>query len=72
MLAWSKLSSDGRIVIPKPIRDHLGLRAGDGVSFRITGLGVQMEKAQADHEGDPLWIFFEWDSPEDDLAFANL
>jgi AbrB family looped-hinge helix DNA binding protein len=72
MLAWSKLSSDGRIVIPKRIRDHLGLRARDRVSFRITDRGVRLEKVQADQEDDPLAIFFEWNSQEDDLAFANL
>lgn len=70
--ASSKLSQDGRTVIPKRIRDRLELRAGDTICYRITELGVRLEKAPSDQGDDPLEVFFEWASPEDDLAFANL
>jgi AbrB family looped-hinge helix DNA binding protein len=39
----------GRVVIPKPIRDALGLTAGAEVDIEIEGLAVRMEGV---HGGD--------------------
>ena len=35
----SKITSRGRVTIPKPIRDALGLAPGDRVGFRISTEG---------------------------------
>ena len=37
------LSSKGQVTIPKEVRDFLGLRAGDGVSFEIRGQQVMVK-----------------------------
>lgn len=31
------VTSKGQITLPKSVRDHLGLRPGDGVVFRVEG-----------------------------------
>ena len=68
----SKLTSKAQTVVPREIRDRLGLKPGDTVRYRITEAGVVIDKARADAEDDPFAAFTEWASPEDDLAFADL
>jgi antitoxin PrlF len=41
----TKVTSKGRITIPKPVRDLLGIGSGDSVEFRTVGAGcVIIEK----------------------------
>ncbi len=68
----SKLSSKAQTVVPKEIRERLGLKPGDTVSYRITEAGIVLEKARAEGEEDPFATFAEWSTAEDDVAFANL
>jgi AbrB family looped-hinge helix DNA binding protein len=37
-----RVGPKGQVVIPKPMRDHLGLRAGDEVEFELEGLSVRV------------------------------
>ena len=37
---FSKLTTKGRTLVPKRVREHPGLRSGDLVRFRITDTGV--------------------------------
>jgi antitoxin PrlF len=41
----SKVMKGGRITVPKPIRDYLGLEAGTEVAFRATTDGIIIERA---------------------------
>lgn len=68
----SKLSSKAQTVVPRQIRERLGLKPGDTVRYRITDAGVLIEKVQPGAEEDPFATFTEWSSPEDDAAFADL
>jgi antitoxin PrlF len=34
-MALAKLTSKGQLTVPKQVREHLGLRVGDRVEFRI-------------------------------------
>ena len=44
MLAAAKLSTKGQVVIPKPVRDALGLKAGDSMVFAVDGDRVIVRK----------------------------
>ncbi len=43
-MARSTVSTRGQTVIPKPVREHLGLRAGDEVEFVIRDDGEVLLK----------------------------
>jgi antitoxin PrlF len=68
----SKLSSKAQTVVPREIRERLGLKPGDTLRYRVTEAGILIEKARGDAEEDPFATFVEWASPEDDRAFAEL
>lgn len=41
----SKVGTKGQVVIPKAMRDRLGLRPGDKVTFELEGRAVKVEPA---------------------------
>jgi AbrB family looped-hinge helix DNA binding protein len=47
----SKVGPKGQVVIPKAMRDRLGLRPGDEVTFELEGRAVKVEPAST---GRPL------------------
>jgi AbrB family looped-hinge helix DNA binding protein len=47
----SKVGPKGQVVIPKAMRDRLGLRPGDEVTFELEGRAVRVEPATS---GTPL------------------
>ena len=36
-MSYSTLTRKGQVTIPKPLRDRLGLRLGDRISFQLRG-----------------------------------
>jgi AbrB family looped-hinge helix DNA binding protein len=40
-----KMGAKGQVVIPKPIRDRIGIRPGDQVVFDAEGEGVRIRRA---------------------------
>ena len=57
-LYQSKIFAKGSTTLPKPVRDALGVKAGDSVRYAISEDGVQVlkipsEKAQADNPALP-------------------
>jgi AbrB family looped-hinge helix DNA binding protein len=71
----SRLSSDGRVTIPKEVCESMGLVTGDEVTFEITaGDAVILCRVDADAayrlavSGTPG----EWGSEADNVAFRNL
>lgn len=67
----SKVSSKAQTVIPREVRERLGLKPGDLLAYRYTKSGVVIEKC-ASVEDDPFAAFTEWASPEDDEAYSDL
>ncbi len=72
----SKLTSKAQTTIPQAVRSALGVRPGDEIAYVIEGGRVSLAKAARPRRGAPLdgpfSSFGEWDTPEDDAAFADL
>ena len=68
----SRVSSRGQTVIPKPVRDKLGLKTGDLLRFRVGAKGtVTIDKVRP-NEDDPFATFSEWTSDEDETLYRGL
>lgn len=70
-IATSRLTSKAQTVVPREIRQRLGLRPGDTVRYRITKAGVLIDK-RPETEDDPFVEFVEWAGTEDEEAFKDL
>jgi antitoxin PrlF len=68
----AKLSTKSQTVIPKRIRDKLGVGPGDSVGFEIRDGEVLIRRAPATDRVDPFAVFHEWSSEADEEAFADL
>lgn len=68
----SKLTSKAQTVIPKAVREKLGLRPGDLVRYVFEGNRVVIERAPTDVEDDPFATFTEWASEADEEAYRSL
>ena len=72
----SRLTSKGQATIPKAIREELGLRSGDRISFRIHSGRVEIKRispinlefARAQESG----LAEEWLAAEDEAAYGDL
>lgn len=58
-------------MIPREIREKLGLAPGDQLRFVETDHGIMIEKARV-VEDDPFAAFSEWSSAADEEAYADL
>jgi AbrB family looped-hinge helix DNA binding protein len=70
--AFSKVSVKSQTVIPREVREQLGLRAGDTLRYRLTPEGVMIDKAPVNEADDPFATFTEWSSEADERAYASL
>jgi antitoxin PrlF len=69
--ATAKLSSKAQTVLPRLVREELGLKPGDSVRFIIDNGTVTLLKNHS-VDDDPFHTFTEWASQEDDDAYASL
>jgi antitoxin PrlF len=71
----SKISSKGQIILPKEIRDKLGVHSGDTLVYEMEGNAVRVRKAEpldlAWHRAVSLTAD-EWDSAHDHENFDDL
>ena len=67
----SKLTSKAQTVVPREIRERLGLRPGDTLRYRVTKAGVLIDK-RPEPGDDPFVEFVEWAGREDEEAFKDL
>lgn len=76
MILTAKVSSKAQTVLPRQVREKLGIKPGDTLRFRDTEQGVVIEKedvaALPDDIGDPFAAFTEWATPEEDEAWKDL
>ncbi len=59
-------------VIPREVREQLGLKPGDTLRYRVTEAGVLLDKAPAQEADDPFATFSEWASKADEEAYGGL
>lgn len=69
--SFSKVSVKSQTVIPRVVRERLGLQAGDKLRYRMTEDGVLIDKAPTEAD-DPFAAFGEWSSEADEKAYAGL
>lgn len=67
----SKITSKSQTVIPRAVREKLGLTPGDMLDYIETDEGMVIEKARV-IEDDPFATFSEWSSDADEKAYADL
>jgi AbrB family looped-hinge helix DNA binding protein len=70
--AFSKVSVKSQTVIPRAVRERLGLKAGDTLRYRVTDAGILLDKAPAGEGDDPFATFSEWAGEADEKAYAKL
>jgi antitoxin PrlF len=71
-VVFSRVSVKSQTVLPREIRERLGVKAGDRLRYRLSEAGVILEKAEPAVDDDPFATFTEWASADDDEAFADL
>ena len=68
----SKVTSKSQTVIPKVVRERLGLRPGDLLRYRLKKNVVVIERVQTEVQDDPFATFTEWATEADERAFKSL
>jgi antitoxin PrlF len=68
---FSKVSVKSRTVIPHEVREHLKLKPGDTLRYRVTDNGILLDKA-TEAGDDPFAVFSEWTSEADEKAYGGL
>jgi len=69
--AFSKVSVKSQTVIPREVRQQLGLKPGDTLRYRVTDAGVLLDKAPANEADDPFATFSEWSNEADEKAYGR-
>jgi antitoxin PrlF len=70
--AFSKVSVKSQTVIPRAVREKLGLKPGDRLRYQLTSDGVLLDKAPANEADDPFATFSEWSNEADEKAYGGL
>ncbi|MBL6936221.1 MAG: AbrB/MazE/SpoVT family DNA-binding domain-containing protein [Alphaproteobacteria bacterium] len=68
----SRLTSKAQTVIPKTVREKLGLKPGDLLRYIEENNRIVIEKVRGEAEDDPFATFTEWSSEADERAYKNL
>ena len=69
--AFSKVSVKSQTVLPREVRDKLGIKPGDTLRYRLTEDGILIDRAPTEID-DPFAAFSEWAGEADEKAYADL
>jgi len=70
--AYSRVSVKSQTVLPRAVREALGVKPGDTLRYRLTENGVLIDKAPVSEADDPFAAFSEWSGEADEKAYADL
>jgi AbrB family looped-hinge helix DNA binding protein len=68
---FSKVTTKSQTVIPREVRERLGLKPGDRIRYRIEADRIEIEKDEA-RADDPFVSFTEWGGAADEQAYGKL
>jgi antitoxin PrlF len=71
-MIFPKLTSKNQTVLPKEVREQLGVKPGDRLSYNLTAQGIVIAKATLTAEDDSFFVFSEWSSAADEKAYGKL
>lgn len=66
-----RLGAKAQVVVPKEVRQALGLKPGDSFAFVIDGEDIRIVRTPADGN-DPFACFSEWASEADRKGYGDL
>lgn len=69
---FSRVSVKSQTVLPRAVRERLGVKPGDTLRYRMTDAGVLLDKALPNEADDPFAAFSEWSGQADEAAYADL
>jgi antitoxin PrlF len=72
LAGYSTVSANCKFVLPRAVREALGIKPGDTLRYRITDAGVLIDKAAPKKTGNPFAVFVEWSMAADEKAYAEL
>ena len=75
MRLTGRMGRNGRTTVPREVRERLGLAPGDSLVYEVEGETVRLRRlAPADlaYLRTVQATLSEWDSPEDEAAYAGL
>ena len=68
----SKVSVKSQTVLPREVRERLGVGPGDRLRYVFDTDGIRIEKETQREDDDPFIAFSEWASEADDEAYGDL
>jgi antitoxin PrlF len=69
--AYSRISVKSQTVLPRQVREVLAVVPGDTLRYRITPMGVIIDKAPPQVD-DPFASFTEWSGGADEEVYGDL
>lgn len=69
---YSKVSVKSQTVLPREVRERLGVKPGDRLRYVLDDAGVRIERTAPNEEDDPFATFTEWAGEADEEAYAKL
>jgi antitoxin PrlF len=68
----SKVSVKSQTVLPREVRERLGVGPGDRLRYVFDADGIRIEKETQREADEPFIAFTEWASEADDEAYGDL
>ena len=68
----SKVSVKSQTVLPREVRERLGVGPGDRLRYLFDAEGIRIERETQREDDEPFIAFTEWASEADDEAYGDL